>query len=344
MDWNSYSKRLMINGATRRERNVNQTNNNILKNAPSNPSYKDVKLNGVDIQLVINTGTKPYYKEFETLHGQKILTGDYVEWKNQTWLVYDADCDDEVYIDGNLRQCQHKIFWQNSDGKILSRYVWTQNASAYNNGETGNSTITLQSNQFMVYLPYDEDTCLLDNGLRVHMSKVNNHTCKPYILTRPDDVTYGYGEKGVLNIIFTQTQFNAQSDKRVTLEDGSEVWICDYHSPTDPPTPQEPNETTDLWYMKLDYKSSVLKPTNAKTTITAHLYNEKSEEVVDNIMYMWCVTSDIDTYITYSSDGNELTISLSDRYEDSNDEIVITCASEHTGQSVSTIMITKGVF
>ena len=246
MDWNKYINHITAEGKTQRDRQITRLKNQINNKVSSNPSYKSVKLNGEETNLIINTSTKPYYKEFQSLPDQKILAGDYVEWADSMWLVLNADSDDEVYTDGNLRQCQHRIYWQKADGTIVSRYAYTENASAYNNGETGNNTITLQSNQFMVYLPYDEETAELDNGKRVHMSR-SNAKCKPYELTRPDDVTYGFGEKGVLNIIFTQTQYNPDKDKLVTLEDGTQAWICDYipiSSPT-PPT-SNPNETADL--------------------------------------------------------------------------------------------------
>ena len=243
-----YTARMTQYGTTQRERIVNRLKTNLNNKLQDNPSYKSVKLNGKETHLIINTSTKPYYKEFQSLPDQKILAGDYVEWADSMWLVLNADSDDEVYTDGNLRQCQHCIYWQKSDGTIVSRYAYTENASAYNNGEAGNHTITLQSNQFMVYLPYDEETAELDNGKRVHMSR-SNSKCKPYELTRPDDVTYGFGKKGVLNIIFTQTQYNQGNDKLITLEDGTQAWICDYidsSSTPQPPQPSTPDETAVL--------------------------------------------------------------------------------------------------
>ena len=241
-----YTARMTQHGTTQRERIVNRLKTNLNNKLQDNPSYKSVKLNGEETYLIINTSTKPYYKEFQSLPDQKILAGDYVEWADSMWLVLNADSDDEVYTDGNLRQCQHRIYWQKADGMIVSRYAYTENASSYSNGETGNNIITLESNQFMVYLPYDEETAELDNGKRVHMSR-SNAKCKPYELTRPDDITYGFGEKGVLNIIFTQTQYNQENDKLITLEDGTQAWICDYiDSPTPPSEPTTPDETADL--------------------------------------------------------------------------------------------------
>lgn len=341
-----YTARMTQYGTTQRERIVNRLKTNLNNKLQDNPSYKSVKLNGKETHLIINTSTKPYYKEFQSLPDQKILAGDYVEWADSMWLVLNADSDDEVYTDGNLRQCQHCIYWQKSDGTIVSRYAYTENASAYNNGEAGNHTITLQSNQFMVYLPYDEETAELDNGKRVHMSR-SNSKCKPYELTRPDDVTYGFGKKGVLNIIFTQTQYNQGNDKLITLEDGTQAWICDYidsSSTSQPSEPSNPDETADLWNMKINCSNLEIKPTGYLKTLTATLYNTKTGETIPDIIYEWNVQSDISEFISYTVVDNVLKISLSKEYENFGDEIAITCSSKYTGQQETIVITTKGVF
>ena len=304
-----YTARMTQHGTTQRERIVNRLKTNLNNKLQDNPSYKSVKLNGEETNLIINTSTKPYYKEFQSLPDQKILAGDYVEWANTMWLVLNADSDDEVYTDGNLRQCQHRIYWQKSDGTIVSRYAYTENASSYSNGETGNNIITLQSNQFMVYLPYDEETAELDNGKRVHMSR-SNAKCKPYELTRPDDITYGFGEKGVLNIIFTQTQYNQENDKLITLKDGTQAWICDYidSSPTPPSEPTIPDETEDL-------SATISGTTNLRIgvtrTYTATLSDKDGNAVQwDDVKYGWNVTSDFD--VKQSVTENKISLTVED--------------------------------
>ena len=307
-----YTARMTQHGTTQRERIVNRLKTNLNNKLQDNPSYKSVKLNGEETNLIINTSTKPYYKEFQSLPDQKILAGDYVEWADSMWLVLNADSDDEVYIDGNLRQCQHRIYWQKADGTIVSRYAYTENASSYSNGETGNNTITLQSNQFMVYLPYDEETAELDNGKRVHMSR-SNAKCKPYELTRPDDITYGFGEKGVLNIIFTQTQYNQENDKLITLEDGTQAWICDYidSTPTPPSEPTTPDETEDL-------SATISGNTNLKVgfsrTYTVNFTDESGNEVDWNdVGFSWNVISDFDSgLIEQTISGNAIKLSVDD--------------------------------
>lgn len=300
-----YSARMNLRGSTQRERELNRLKSDLVRKAPSSLSYKDVKLNGEPTQLMINTSTKPYYKEFESLPDQTVLAGDYVEWANSVWLVLNADCDDEVYTDGNLRQCQHKIFWQKDDGMIISRYAYTENASAYNNGEKGNNTITLQSNQFMVYLPYDDETAELDNGKRVHVSR-SNGKCRPYELTRPDDITYGFGEKGILNIIFTQTQYNPDEDKLVTLEDGTQTWICDYKSPS---TPLPPQDETTILSANISGKEE-LKVGFSRTY--AATLSDKDGNVLewDDTMYGWNIVSDFGIEQTVT--GNKIKLFVDD--------------------------------
>ena len=286
-----YTARMTQYGTTQRERIVNRLKTNLNNKLQDNPSYKSVKLNGKETHLIINTSTKPYYKEFQSLPDQKILAGDYVEWADSMWLVLNADSDDEVYTDGNLRQCQHCIYWQKSDGTIVSRYAYTENASAYNNGEAGNHTITLQSNQFMVYLPYDEETAELDNGKRVHMSR-SNSKCKPYELTRPDDVTYGFGKKGVLNIIFTQTQYNQGNDKLITLEDGTQAWICDYIDSSSTPQPSEPSTPDETAVLNANISGTSNLRIGVTRIYTATLSDKNGNAVQwDDTKYGWNVIS-----------------------------------------------------
>ena len=306
-----YTARMTQHGTTQRERIVNRLKTNLNNKLQDNPSYKSVKLNGEETHLIINTGTQPYYKEFQSLPDQEIFAGDYVEWADSMWLVLNADSDDEVYTDGNLRQCQHRIYWQKADGTIISRYAYTENASSYSNGETGNNTITLESNQFMVYLPYDEETAELDNGKRVHMSR-SNAKCKPYKLTRPDDITYGFGEKGVLNIIFTQTQYNHENDKLITLEDGTQTWICDYITspPTPPSEPSTPDETEDL-------SATISSNGNLKVgfyrTYTAKFTDKNGDAIdVDASRITWNVDSSF--AVEKVEFGNKIKLKVSDDY------------------------------
>ena len=65
-----YTARINLHGTTQRERMVNRTKANLQNKVVDSLSYKTIKLNGIETQLVINEGTQPYYKEFESMPGQ----------------------------------------------------------------------------------------------------------------------------------------------------------------------------------------------------------------------------------------------------------------------------------
>ena len=235
------------------------------------------------------------------------ITGNYIFYDNAYWLLIGYPGNNKSYEKIIAVLCNYRLFWQNVDGKIISRHAWVQNASAYNNGESGNNTITLQSNQFMIYLPYDDDTLLLDNGLRMHISR-SNRKCKPYKLTRPDDIAYGYGEKGVLNLVFTQDEYNPTDDKLVELEDGKSVWICNYFSPTTPTEPTPPDETANLF-------ANITGNTNLKVGYSrSYLVNftDKDGAAVEDVNFEWTVESDFADKITQTVSGNTIKLSVDD--------------------------------
>ena len=308
-----YTARMNLHGTTQRERMKNRLINNLNNKVSASLSYKDVLLNGEETQLIINTGTKPYYKEFQSLPNQKVVMGDYVEWSNRTWLVYEADADDEIYTDGKMYECNYKLYWQDAQGNVISRMAFIQNASSYNNGEDENKTITLASNQFMVWMPLDEETIILRNGKKMF---IDNYELAPscYKLTRPDTVSMKFGEKGCTYYIFTQTETNTDKDKLVELEDGTKVWLADYveigNDTEDNPTPSDPdenpNEMTDLRVV-ISGKNTLR--CGIQRSYTA-LFTDTDGNVVDNVNFSWNVVSNFT--VEQSVDGNKIELKVDD--------------------------------
>lgn len=134
----------------------------------------------------------------------------------------------------------------NDNYNILISEIKQIDSTQYTSGETGNSTMTLGSAQHMLKMQCNDDTILLDSPMRFAIDKnIKKPTC--YKVTQNDNSAYNYG-KGLCCITVTETPLNTESDKLVTLDDGTQVWICNYnnsHTPL-PHTPSEPNETTDL--------------------------------------------------------------------------------------------------
>ena len=327
-----YTARMNLHGTTQRERAKNRLIAHLNDRTQHSLSYKNILLNGVETQLVINSGTQPYYKEFQSLPSQEINIGDYVEWANSHWIVVTCDSDDEIYRDGKLNQCNYLLKWQNELGEIIERWSVIQSASKYNDGTDSNAVIALGSDQLSIIVPIDSETIKLKKS----MSKkffIDGNTEDPttYELTGTGNVPDTYNGHGITSWIVKECAYTA-------TEDDLKYGVCNYRvvdtdiNPT-PSDPENPNETTNSWNMKLKYSTLKIKPLDRNYTITAHLYNSDGVEVIDGIDYEWNVASNVGEYLTYIIDGNTLVISLSVDCEDFGELVSISCMSKYTGHS-----------
>lgn len=236
-----------------------------------------------------------------------IECGDYLEYEGMVWLCLNSYSFHKLYCRATFMSCDWKIYWINENGELKSQYVIDQNSTQYNSGETGNSTMTIGSAQHMLKMQCNDDTIILDSPMRFAIDKnIKKPTC--YKVTQNDNSAYNYG-KGLCCVTVTETPLNTESDKLITLDDGTQVWICDYVEVTTlPPTPSEPNETTDL-------RCVISGNTNLKNgyrrSYTA-TFSDKDGNAVDwqNVDYQWNVKSDFDVKQTIVD--NKITVSVND--------------------------------
>lgn len=236
-----------------------------------------------------------------------IECGDYLEYEGLVWLCLNSYSFHKLYCRATFMSCDWQIYWTNENGELKSQYVIDQNSTQYNSGETGNSTMTLGSAQHMLKMQCNDDTILLDSPMRFAIDKnIKKPTC--YKVTQNDNSAYNYG-KGLCCVTVTETRLNTETDKLVTLEDGTHVWICDYVKVTPlTPTPPEPDEMTDL-------RCVISGNTNLKNgyrrTYTA-TFTDKDENAVEwqGVNYQWNIKSDFDVKQTISD--NKITVSVND--------------------------------
>ena len=312
--WETYNKRLTVNGNTSRERRVNHLKDTIIRKSVDNPSYKKILLNGEETQLVINSGTQPYYKEFQSLPSQEINIGDYVEWANSHWIVVTCDSDDEIYKDGKLNQCNYLLKWQNELGEIIERWAVIQSASKYNDGTDSNAVITLGSDQLSIIVPIDSETIKLKKS----MSKkffVDGNTEDPttYELTGTGNVPDTYNGHGITSWIVKECAYTATKDD---LRYG----VCNYkvvdteEAPTTPP--ESPDEMTDLTITISGNKNLKV---GFSRTYTATITDVDGNAVEWTDTYSWNVVSDFE--VCQEIDGNTIKLLVED--EDCVDSIIL---------------------
>lgn len=260
----------------------------------------DSDTNSIKRQVLANLGTLNLYH--------------YVKDKSGTiWLLKGKVDNNGIYDKSAASICNYILRWQNESGQIVSRYAYVLNASAYNNGEKENKTLTLQSNQFMVYLPYDNETMLLDDNKRIHMSK-NIRNCKPYEITRIDDISYDFTDKGLINLIFTQVQASPTNDKLVDDGTGNKVWICDYKEPTTPPSPTDSgddNSEQSPILSDINFIGDPILKIGSNYKKFDGLFSDLDGNVIEKAG-IWSISSNFNDKITSSTSGNSIRLKISD--------------------------------
>ncbi len=304
MDWNKYISRITVEGKTQRNRNITRLKNQINNKVLDNPSYKSVKLNGVETNLIIDSGTQTYYKEFKSLPGQEINIGDYIDFANSKWIVVTCDYDDEIYRDGKLYQCNYLLKWQNELGEIIERWAVILSASKQNAGIDEGNVITLGSDQLSVMIPLDKESLKLKKSMGKKFF-IDYNTADPtaYELTGTGNVPDTYNGHGVTSWIVKECAYTAS-------EDDLKYGVCNYKAidtPT-PPSPFIPDETTDLTAVisgNTDLRNSY------RRTYTVTFTNKDGDTINwQEVNYHWNVVSDFDVKQTVND--NKITVSVND--------------------------------
>lgn len=314
MDINYFMKIQNAYGTkNRREKDLAKINNEMSKHFEDTYGTVDILLNGTPTQLMIikDTDNNTFKKKIKSVHGDKFNLGDYVEWNNQKWLVTLIDADERTWNRGYMYLCTVPLRWQNSEGKIIERYVYAEDFTKYSNGVTGNNTITIGDNQYGLTLPVDSETKKLKRDMRFPLDFDDSEQPDIYKLTnrkvKLSDNQY-FGRGGTMIVTMSFDAFNTNDDKKVTLDNGQEVWICNYnnsHTPL-PPTPSEPNETTDLRCV-ISGNTNLKNGYRRSYTVT---FTGKDGNAVDwkDVDYQWNVKSDFDVKQTIAD--NKITVSV----------------------------------
>lgn len=320
------------NSKSKQETDLYLLNRQIDNNFDGNIDYRVVKRNGEPFELIIvkDTDGNTFKKKIKSKNSQPFNLGDYIEWQGQMWLVTRLDPDDKANHSGYMYLCTVPLRWQNSEGKIIERFAYSEDFTKYSAGTTGNNFLVIGDNQYGLTLPVDSETKKLTRDMRFAIDFDDSDKPDTYILSnrKVNLNNYEYFNRGgtiILTLSFDA--FKSDCDKLVDFGDDKKVWICDYKEPQN----QETN--TDDWHLEIEYSSLKIKPTNKVSTITAQLYDKDDNELIDGIEYEWTITSNVDEYLTIKKNGNTLNISLAKNCTAYGEKIIVCCMSKYTGQS-----------
>lgn len=167
-----------------------------------------------------DTYTQGWKRQLLTRIGDSVKDYKYIKYDNKIWVIMTEPADNCIYDKCIIHQCNYVLKWQDDNGRVHLYPACIENASQYNTGEDGNKTVTLGYNQLMAYLSLDDITVLIKRDKRMFID-YNRVEPIPYKVTRPDTVCFSYGISRVLSLIFTEDQFNLETDS-------IEHWLCDY--------------------------------------------------------------------------------------------------------------------
>lgn len=264
----------------------------------------DLTINGVTDKCLVQTSSNPFmeYDDLRKIHCPLSMTfnrGDYVEYENCIWLINDNVVNvDGAYWSTRMNRCSFPLRWQNEYGNIIERYMYSINASAYNNGIRGNSTITIGTDQLMLWVPFDNETKKVKRNKKFMIDN-NREDPMVYKLTRPDRTTFISNGFGCICWLVTECAYNPS-------EDDLKYGICDYFSPTVTPV-QPPVEShvscsisgrTDLYVGK-------------SRTYTAEFQDENGN-VIDDCEFVWSVSSPFADKIIKTENGKSIEFLVND--------------------------------
>lgn len=153
--------------------------------------------------------------------------------RNEIWIVNSLPSDNGFYRKVIAWYCNYNLcFLSPNSEKVIEYPVYSTNVSQSSIGEIEKPQITLGSSRHLIYIPYNEETIMIDHGKRILLDR-NHDNPTAYIVTQVDSTTYKYGEFGLLQITVCEDQY---SPKR----DDNDLLIADYNKNSEP-------ENTGWW-------------------------------------------------------------------------------------------------
>lgn len=285
--------------------------------------YDVVKRNGEPYELLIikDTDSNTFKKKIKARPSAPFNLGDYIEWNGQIWLITLLDTNEKTYHSGYMYLCTVPLRWQNSEGKIIERYAYSEDFTKYSTGVTGNNTIQIGENQYGLTLPIDSETRKIKRDMRFSIDFEDAEQPDVYDLTNRkvnlNNNEY-FGRGGTMIVTMSFGAFNKDTDKRVSMENGKEVWICDYNevdadttlSPSD--TPENPDETTDLRASITFKGSQELKIGGTTKTLTGNFVDLDGNVTTDVGVWEVITIDELLPYLEYTITDNTLKINVLD--------------------------------
>lgn len=154
--------------------------------------------------------------------------GQYVKYDGAFWMVSALPDNNRIYEKAVLWKCLHSVrFISPVTWKIVEYPVYSTNSTQYGTGEAEKTQLAVGADQHLIYVPYNQETIMLDTQTRFLMDK-NRVNPSAYRITRVDPISYAVGdermEDGLIQWAVLEDQFNPATDN-------AELMVADYYAP-----------------------------------------------------------------------------------------------------------------
>ena len=197
-------------------------------------SVEPVKTRAVIQGVTADTYSNSIIRQFLTEIGL-LRCGQYIKARGKYWLVNGLPDNNKMYEKAVCWYCKYSIrFVSPITGKVVEYPVYDVNSTQYGSGETTKTHMTIGTSQHLIYLPYNEETIMLDSGFRFLIDK-NKNKPTAYRLAQVDTSGYSSGQDhGLIQWTVVESQFDEATDNK-------ELLIADYYGKSDLSEPEAPN-------------------------------------------------------------------------------------------------------
>lgn len=210
MDLTLYQKMIGANNSNMTQAYINDSINHVNDMFSKSPSYRQVKIDGVDSDCIIN---RKKSKQMDLLLRPNTIVseGAYVDFKEDTYIVLDF-IENEIYPKANASLCNRTLKWKASNGEVYEYKCFVKGAT-YEEDKT--KTVYTSEGELIVYVQYNDYTRTIKPQTRFIFDE------SVYEVSSIDNVSNVYNGKGVLKLGMTFTNTTATDDKENQIADSS---------------------------------------------------------------------------------------------------------------------------
>lgn len=351
-----FNKRMSISGSSLRDEYIFNTRQLLKETFADDPSFTfniyfwelGLKEYGNEKPIGIRLYGRKYSAangvtvKFQTLYDTPVAVGDiiYDTNKDEYLICTEAFDIDGMNYEGKFTLCNWMLKWQKKDGTILEYPCYVINSTQYNSGEQYNRNFTIESSQYMLTLPCDENTVELCTPQRFYLDKatINPNT---YIVTQNDTTSHNYGKKGLVRVTVYAHPSNPDTDE-------PDLGICDYidvsnqnTSMANPINNLSENSNRTLKAI-IDYNTTVIKSGGDSQMFIGKFFDEKGNEVADAIPHWDVICPFFDKLIVKEID-NGVSIGIDDdSYIDEEFKLILSVENKDINITPSSLLIRIG--